>query len=177
MVLTKDEFIACIKEEVRILSHLVSKVEPGMLDYRPGSSQRSILEVLQYLTMFAPLHLRGVLAPSYDEPGWIAAYQAESAIAKTRSLDQIRESIASQADLAGELLGHYPDENFRQNFEMFGMNGTRGSWLIKMVIEHYAAYRMQLFIYLKSAGRAELNTMNLWAGIDGSMQPPPATQG
>jgi hypothetical protein len=30
----------------------------------------------------------------------------------------------------------------------------------------YAAYRTQIFLYLKSCGREELNTMNLWAGMD-----------
>jgi hypothetical protein len=29
---------------------------------------------------------------------------------------------------------------------------------------------MQLFLYLKSCGRDELNTMNLWAGVDAPMQ-------
>ena len=33
------------------------------------------------------------------------------------------------------------------------------------------AYRMQLFLYLKACGREELNTMNLWVGMD---QPMPA---
>ena len=34
----------------------------------------------------------------------------------------------------------------------------------------HAAYRTQLFCYLKSCGRDELNTFNLWQGIDGQMQ-------
>jgi hypothetical protein len=29
-----------------------------------------------------------------------------------------------------------------------------------------AAYRTQLFLYLKACGREELNTWNLWVGID-----------
>ena len=33
----------------------------------------------------------------------------------------------------------------------------------------YAAYRTQLFVYLKACGREELNTMNLWAGMDAPM--------
>jgi len=28
---------------------------------------------------------------------------------------------------------------------------------------------MQLFLYLKSCGREELNMLNLWIGIDGSI--------
>ena len=49
---------------------------------------------------------------------------------------------------------------------MFGAKDSRGSWLVWMVLCHYAAYRMQLFLYLKACGRPELSTMDLWAGMD-----------
>jgi len=49
---------------------------------------------------------------------------------------------------------------------MFGRRSTRGSLLVNMVLSGYAAYRTQLFVYLKACGRAELGTMNLWAGMD-----------
>jgi hypothetical protein len=35
-----------------------------------------------------------------------------------------------------------------------------------MVLCGHAAYRTQLFCYLKACGREELTTMNLWAGVD-----------
>jgi hypothetical protein len=34
------------------------------------------------------------------------------------------------------------------------------------VLGGHAAYRTQLFCYLKSCGRDELSTMNLWGGVD-----------
>jgi hypothetical protein len=34
------------------------------------------------------------------------------------------------------------------------------------VLGQCAAYRTQLFLYLKACGREELNTMNLWVGMD-----------
>jgi len=40
---------------------------------------------------------------------------------------------------------------------------------VNLVLCAFAAYRMQLFLYLKACGGEELNTMNLWAGMDGSM--------
>ena len=40
--------------------------------------------------------------------------------------------------------------------------------LVTMVINGHAAYRTQLFCYLKSCGRDELSTMDLWAGADSS---------
>jgi hypothetical protein len=50
---------------------------------------------------------------------------------------------------------------------MFGSKTTRGRLLVDLVIGGHAAYRTQLFGYLKLCGRDELNTMNLWAGVDG----------
>jgi hypothetical protein len=32
-----------------------------------------------------------------------------------------------------------------------------------------AAYRMQLFLYLKSCGQTQLNSGNLWSGADVAM--------
>ncbi len=45
MVLTKTELIASLQHEVRILTHLCSKVRPEMLDYRPTPKQRSTIEL------------------------------------------------------------------------------------------------------------------------------------
>ena len=47
MVLTKDELIKALQNEVRILLHLASKVDLAKLDYRPTPKQRSLLELLQ----------------------------------------------------------------------------------------------------------------------------------
>jgi hypothetical protein len=49
---------------------------------------------------------------------------------------------------------------------MFGRKSSRGSILVNMVLAGHAAYRTQLFCYLKACGRDELSTMNLWAGRD-----------
>ena len=50
---------------------------------------------------------------------------------------------------------------------MFGRKSSRGALLVNLVLGGHAAYRTQLFCYLKACGRDELNTMNLWAGADG----------
>jgi hypothetical protein len=49
---------------------------------------------------------------------------------------------------------------------MFGTKGTRGAFIVNLVLCGCAAYRTQLFVYLKACGREELTTMNLWAGMD-----------
>jgi hypothetical protein len=58
------------------------------------------------------------------------------------------------------------DADFRGEIEMFGNKTTRGAFLVNLVLCGHAAYRTQLFVYLKACGRDELSTMNLWAGVD-----------
>ena len=52
---------------------------------------------------------------------------------------------------------------------MFGRRESRGFHIAGLVLGGHAAYRMQLFLYLKANGRDELNTFNLWGGVDGAM--------
>jgi len=166
MVLTKDELSKSLRNEVRVLLHLASKVDPAMLDYRPTSKQRSMLELLQYLVIMGPIHLRAIEAGVFDLDAWRAAWQAGIAAAKVMSLEEVKEAIGKQPDLFAELLDSCSDADLRADMEMFGSRASRGSWIVNLVLCHYAAYRMQLFLYLKACGREELNTMNLWAGRD-----------
>jgi hypothetical protein len=116
MVLTKQELVASLQQEVRVFLHLASKVDSMKLDYRPTSKQRSTLELVQYMAIMGPIHLRAEI-------------------------------------------------------EMFGQKATRGLWIVRLVWCHYAAYRMQLFLYLKASGREELSTLNLWVGMDAAYPP------
>ena len=58
------------------------------------------------------------------------------------------------------------DADLRAEIELFGDRAARGFFLVNLVLCSCAAYRTQLFLYLKACGREELNTMNLWSGVD-----------
>ena len=162
MVLTKSELIASLQNEVRVLLHLAGKIEPGMLDYRPTPKQRSTLELLRYLSAMGPTLVAAAAAGGFDPARWGAALAA----AEARDFDQTVDAIASHADVYTTLLADVPDESFRQQVEFFGVKQSRGSFLVNVVLCGYAAYRTQLFDYLKACGRTELVTSNLWAGVD-----------
>ena len=166
MVLTQEELIGKLEHEVRVLLHLISKVDPVMLDYRPTPKQRSLRELLQYVTAFVPIHLRTIHRGVWDLNAWRAAWASEQATAAERNLDEITEAIAHQPALFTELVASLTDNDLRAQMEMFGQKASRGSWLTQMVLCHYVAYRMQLFLYLKACGRQELGTLDLWAAQD-----------
>lgn len=166
MVLTKDELLSSLRGEIRILLHLASKVDPAKLDYRPTSKQRSTLELLQYLTIMGPIHARAVKADRFDMEAWGTAWRTGEATAKAMTLEQTIDAIGKQTALFEELFGSCSDAELRAEIEMFGHRASRGSMIVSLVLCHYSAYRMQLFLYLKASGREELNTLNLWVGAD-----------
>jgi hypothetical protein len=98
--------------------------------------------------------------------GWRNSWSIGKAHAKTLSLDETKDQIGKLSALFAELLGPCSDAGLRAEIEMFGHKTSRGSMLVSLVLTHYAAYRMQLFLYLKSSGHEELSTLNLWAGMD-----------
>jgi hypothetical protein len=95
-----------------------------------------------------------------------AVWTAEKSVADARDFDQTLAALAGQREFYGRELGGLSDADFRAEIEMFGRKTTRGAFLVNMVLCGHAAYRTQLFCYLKACGREELTTMNLWAGAD-----------
>lgn len=70
MVLIKEELISSLQHEVQIALDLVSKVDPATLHYRPTPKQRSLLELLEHLTIMAPIHLRTIKSGTSDMEVW-----------------------------------------------------------------------------------------------------------
>jgi hypothetical protein len=162
MVLTKPELIAALRNEVRILLHLAGKVDRTTLDYRPTPKQRSTFELLKYLSVMGPAFTQAAKG-GFEMSMWTAAMDA----AEARDFDQTLAAIAGHADTYEALLADVSDADLRA--EIDGLDGSkvsRGAFIVNLVLCGCAAYRTQLFLYLKACGREELSTMNLWAGAD-----------
>ena len=166
MVLTKEELIASLQNEVRILAHLAGKVDKSKLDYRPTPKQRSTLELLQYMAIMGPTQVAVIKTGVFDRAALSAAWSPAEAAAKAMSFDQALSAIQEQSDDYARLLSEWTEADFRGEIDVFGRKFTRGWLLVNQVLSGFAAYRTQLFLYLKACGREELNTVNLWAGVD-----------
>lgn len=162
MVLTKSELIGALQHEVHILQHLCSKIEPQMLDYRPTEKQRSTIELLKYLAVMGPALTASALAGAFNREDW----GARQAAVNTMDFAAIKAALAAQAQEYEHLLANVPDEAFRKEIEMFGGRSSTGAFIVSFVLGGCAAYRTQLFCYLKACGRTELSTANLWMGVD-----------
>ncbi|MFN8061644.1 MAG: hypothetical protein U0Q12_20975 [Vicinamibacterales bacterium] len=167
MVLSKPELVSSLQNEVRILIHLAGKIDRSKLDYRPTPKQRSTIELLRYMCVMGPTLVQAAKNGAFDPAVWTANAKRVEEL----GLDEIVATLASHAEQYASLLADVSDADLRGSVDMFGTTSSRGSFLVNSVLCGCAAYRMQLFLYLKACGREELSTMNLWAGVDA---PPPA---
>lgn len=162
MVLTKAELIGALQHEVNILVHLAGKLDATSADYRPTPKQRSSIELLRYLTLMGPGLVMAAKTGTFDREAWGAKAKA----AEAKGLAEIVADIETQKAFYATELGAMSDDDFRTEVEMFGNKTTRGAFIVNMVLGGHAAYRTQLFCYLKACGREELGTSNLWRGVD-----------
>jgi hypothetical protein len=164
MSLSKADLAASLQNEIRILVHLCSKVDPSQADYRPNPKQRSNIELLRYLTVMGPLLTSSIKAGKLDSEG----FGARMAAANQFDLPTAVNSLASQSDFYAKAIPEFSDAELAEEIDLFGVGPrSRARWLLDFVLCGHAAYRTQLFMNLKGGcGREELNTSNLWMAMD-----------
>ena len=132
MVLTKEELIASLQNEVRILLHLASKIDRNKLDYRPTPKQRSTKELLQYLVVMGPMLVRAIKAGAFDRTGMDGRRQQKP---MPMNFDQILAAIEKQRGIYAELLAGFSDADFRGEIDLFGAGkSSQGSVLVNLVL-------------------------------------------
>src|SRR6476646_5777022 len=130
MVLTKEELITSLQNEVRILLHLASKVDRNQLDYRPTPKQRSTIELLRYLTIMGPSLIPAIKTGTFDG----AAFGAAQAAANAMNFDQVLAAIEKQGSGYAQQLAGFSDAELRGEVEMFGRKSSRGSIIVNLVL-------------------------------------------
>ena len=166
MVLSKEELISSLQHEVHILTHLAGKIDPSKLGYKPTENQRTTLELLQYLNIMGPELAPNIKNGKFDAEAWGAAQKTTAAL----DFDALLKSLAGQSQFYEKEFGSWTDDDFRTLVDMFGQKASRGAHIVRLVLGGHAAYRTQLFCYLKSCGCADLSTWNLWGGVDAPAQ-------
>src|SRR5437763_7584222 len=116
MVLSKDDLVASLQNEVHILVHLCSKVDPAHTDYRPNPKQRSNIELLRYLTVMGPALVPSIKAGQLDRPG----FGAKMAAAEALDLAAAVKSLQSQSDFYAKAIPEFSDAEMAEEIDLFG---------------------------------------------------------
>ncbi len=161
-MITKDQYLASLSHEISIIRHLAGKLSEADLDYRPTDGQRSVRELLQYLSFILVTGVESLVSEDKN------LYQARSEAAAETTLANFDERMLAQEAKIRELVIAMTDEQLAEEVDMWGKR-TRAMHLLNGALKWATAYKTQLFLYMKQHGHTGLNTMNLWAGMDGSM--------
>ena len=113
---------------MRILLHLVSKIDRSQLNYRPTPGQRSTLELLRYLSIMGPELIAYVRSGAFDRAAW----QASVAAADRLDFDQVLETLGRQATRYADLISEFSEADFRGEVEMFFRKASRGSIIVNI---------------------------------------------
>ena len=160
---SKAQFIDNLKNEFRILKHLGTKINHEQhLGHKFTEGQRSVKDLMVYLGYSLGKQLQLVVKGEQDMAVF-ADYQALSDNFDPQNWETILDT-----ELADMLAGieSLDDAALATPITLFMQTRTRAEFLISMFVAMLASYKMQLFLQLKHAGETQLNSMNLWAGMD-----------
>lgn len=165
-MITKQQYEESLLHEVKVIKHLATKILPGTLDYRPTEKQRSILELMQYLSHIGTTLLELIILENREVLSSSGAYAAET------TPENFAERMDAQAKKIQDLLASMNDADITKEFDMWGSGHTqpKGVLLVDSVLKNMAAYRMQLFLYIKASGRHDIGTAEAWRGEDSAPQ-------
>ncbi|GIK52327.1 MAG: hypothetical protein BroJett014_13000 [Planctomycetota bacterium] len=161
-MIDKQMVLDSMLKEIHAIKHLASKVPAGFENYRPGEKQRSMIELLRYLTYCGISGLKAGLSGNWE----IGKSLAESA-AKL-GLTEIPAALERQAsELKGLFASIAPDDFSRKMVQRPGQEALPlGRFILDSGFKYLPSYKMQLFLYLKQSGQQSLNSSNLWRGED-----------
>ena len=160
-MITKEQYIESLLKELSIIKHLSEKIKPEQLSHKPTEAQRSLQELMHYLSYIF------IVATDTIALGDKEAYAKYSSI-EMPTLENFKSNIEKEESRINELLTPMTDDVMQEEIEMWGRKQNRAMHLFGL-IKMAAAYKMQLFLYMKQSGTSNIGTSNLWAGMD---QPP-----
>lgn len=158
-MITKAEYMKSLDKEFAIIRHLASKLTEVELAYKPTDGQRSTQELLEYLS-YAFVATVQVL-----KNGDQSIYKELSEKAKGITIAQFDTRMQEQENTVRDLIEGMSDDDLTAEVDLWGVQ-TRAMHLVNGPLKWATSYKIQLFLYMKASGHSELNTMNLWAGMD-----------
>ncbi len=158
---TKEQFIKTLRHETHICKHLFGKMPEGGLDYRPTPEQRSMLELLQYLTAAVIVPTKAIVSSDWSQ------VRATIETYKKLTAEDFCAAMDRQCEEVEKILEGISEKEMLERDAQTPMGPFKlGEALVIFPLKFIACYRMQLFLYLKSAGVSSIGTYNCWGGID-----------
>ena len=156
----KQHLIDNMERELQLIKKLIPHIEERDLDYRPADKTRSTIELMRYLSNIGSNMLRWFIIDDLTPEEWekIRAERMTLTIANFgERIDMQMAAIRKYMDMISEqdLMSKEVTLPWKEKMIL-------GSAIINCPVKWLAAYRLQLFLYLKMNGKSELGTKEAW---------------
>ncbi|GMV82642.1 MAG: hypothetical protein AMXMBFR7_38260 [Planctomycetota bacterium] len=161
-MINKEQYLAAMRHEANVCQHLFGKIPEGTWNYRPTEGQRSTIELLRYLP-----HNLGSIPETVVSGDW-KGIGPKMQRTKEMPADAFCAEIDAQYDRLVKLFAGLSEDDFqtRQATMPDGRTMALGPALLMFGLSFMTAYKMQLFLYIKSNGVPNMGTADCWRGVD-----------
>ena len=166
-MITREELIDSMLEEIRLCKFLGAKVPGDRLDWRPTPNQRSVLELLRYITRAGEGFTTALVDGNRDHVDRLVKRADETTLA---NFDRVMDEQAANLKAMIGGLSNERLTNERKSMPWGGPDMSLAAAIMNSGVKFLTAYRMQLFLYLKQLGHSELGTAHCWAGREPAKQ-------
>ncbi len=160
LIMYKQHLLQNIEREIVLLKQLAPLIKESDLNFRPTEKVRSTYELMQYLT-----YIGGVMMRRYVKNDVTPEVREElMAYRDTLTIDNFVERIDEQWNIIQKYMADVTEEKLlTMEVELpWKEKMPLGQAIITGPIKWLAAYRLQLFFYLKLNGRPEIGTKDAW---------------
>ncbi len=156
---TKEEIWTPLVKEIGIIKHLFEKIPKGTENYKPTEKQRTMLELLQYLSAMGTISLRATLEDNQK------VFDELKDLMLTTDMNNFVQTMIKEEEEMKALFEKFTDEELNKVITRFGTTQSKALFILGL-LKNFTAYKMQLFLYIKASGNHEIGTSNLWGGVD-----------
>lgn len=156
----KQQLLQNLQREIFLLKQLAPLIEERDLDFRPAEKMRNTIELMQYLSGIGATMMRWFIKNDLTQEEWAKIREHRKTVTRENfkeRLDQQMEEILMYMNMITE------EDLYKKEVELPSKEKmVLGTAIINAPIKWLAAYRYQLFTYLKMNGRSEISTKEAW---------------
>jgi len=156
----KEHLLLNISRELMLLKQLTPYIQQKDLDYRPTEKVRSTYELMQYLSTIGSYMMRWIVKNDINDEVRLQIREYRS----TLTIENFNERIDRQWEEIQSYMAIISEEDLLLKEAVLPTKEKMplGAAIISAPIKWLAAYRMELFVFLKMNGHTELSTKEAW---------------
>ena len=161
----KQFLLNSIIKEIKICQRLFTKIPMENMDFRPKETTRSMLEILQYLSFIGTCMLK--YWAQEDETNFGKYFKNLSVAARNLSPDEFLSTMDDQIKTVNNLFAQISETDLYDKQVMCPWSVMAlGEAILETEIKWLAAYKLQLFFYLKLSTDQSLGTPDAWVSTE-----------